>query len=55
MELDRQPNEQFSDGLNDTDMLGKIIWELTKLHENEKITSENGQREMRFKEPNLPS
>ena len=28
-------------GLNDTDMLGEIISELTKIHENTEITSEN--------------
>ena len=38
-ELDRQLKEQFIHGLNDTDMLGEIIWELTKIHENEEITS----------------
>ena len=40
-ELDRQLKEQFIHGLNDTDMLGEIIWELTKIHENEKIMSKN--------------
>ena len=40
-ELDRQLKEQFIHGLNDTDMLGEIIWELTKVHENEEITSKN--------------
>ena len=33
--------EQFTHGLNDTDMLGEIIKELTKIQENIKITSEN--------------
>ena len=40
-ELDRQLKEQFIHSLNDTDMLGEIIWELTKIKENETITSEN--------------
>ena len=40
-EMDRQLKEQFIHGLNDTDMLTEIIWELTKINENEtKITSE---------------
>ena len=40
-EVDRQLKEQFIHGLNDTDMLGEIIKELTKIHEDEEITSEN--------------
>ena len=41
-ELDRQLKEQFIHGLNDTDILGETIQELTKKHENEKkITSKN--------------
>ena len=39
--LDRQLKEQFIHGLNDTDMLGEIIRELTKIHENTEITNEN--------------
>ena len=39
--LDRQLKEQFVHGLNDTDMLGEIIWELTKIHEKEEITGKN--------------
>ena len=38
-ELNRQLKEQFIHGLNDTNMLGEIIWELTKMHENREITS----------------
>ena len=38
--LDRQLKEQFIHGLNDTEMLGEIIKELTKICENEEITSE---------------
>ena len=33
-ELDRQLKEQFIHSLNDTEMLGEIIWELTKVKEN---------------------
>ena len=33
--------EQFIYGLNDTEMLGEIIKELTKIYKNEEITSEN--------------
>ena len=40
-ELDRQLKEQFIHALNDTDMLGEIIWKLTNIHENEEITSKN--------------
>ena len=40
-ELNRQFKEQFIHGQNDTDMLGEIIRELTKIHENTEITSEN--------------
>ena len=39
-------------------MLGEIIRELTKIHENTEITSEMccaGLKEQRPKEPNLPS
>ena len=36
-ELDRQLKEQFIHGLNDTEMLGEIIKELTKIQENEEI------------------
>ena len=39
-ELNTQLKEQFIHGLNDTDMLGEIIWELAKIHENTEITSE---------------
>ena len=35
-ELHGQLKEQFIHGLNDTAMLGKTIWELTKIKENEK-------------------
>ena len=38
---DRQLKEQFIHGLNVTKMLRKIIRELTKIHENEEITSGN--------------
>ena len=38
-ELDRQLKEQFIHGLNDTDMLGEIIRELTKIQKNAEITS----------------
>ena len=31
-ELERQLKEQFIHGLNDTDMLGEITWELTKIN-----------------------
>ena len=40
-ELNRQLKEQFIHSLNDTDMLGEIIRELTKIHEITEITSEN--------------
>ena len=40
-ELNRQLKEQFMHGINDTDMLGEIIRELTKIQENTEITSEN--------------
>ena len=40
-ELDRQFKEQFIHGLNDTDLLAEIIQELTIIHENTEITSEN--------------
>ena len=40
-ELDRQLKDQFIHGLNDTDMLREIIRELTKMHENDIITSKN--------------
>ena len=40
-EIDRQLKEQFIHGLNDTEMLEEIIKELTKIHENEEITSED--------------
>ena len=39
--LDRQLKEQFIHGLNDTGMLGEIIWELAKIHKNTEITSKN--------------
>ena len=57
-ELDRQLKEQFIHGLNDTDMLGEIIQELTKIHENEKITSKNVlslAKRVKVQEPNQPS
>ena len=57
--LERQLKEQFIHGLNDTDMLGKIIQELTKIKENENKPQakmcNHGQRELRHKELNLPS
>ena len=56
--LDRQLKEQFVPGLNDTDMLGEIIWELTEIIRNEKSKAEmccHGKRGLRHKEPNLPS
>ena len=37
----RQLKEQFIHGLKDAEMLGKINKKLTKIHENEDITSEN--------------
>ena len=40
-ELDRQLKEQFIHGINDTKMLVEIVKELTKICENDKITSEN--------------
>ena len=40
-ELNRQLKEQFIHSLNDTDMLGEIIRELTKIHENTEMTNEN--------------
>ena len=40
-EVDRQLKEQFIHGLNDIEILGKIIKELTKICENEEITSES--------------
>ena len=40
-ELNRQLKEQFIHGLNNNDMLGEIIKELTKIHKNREITSEN--------------
>ena len=39
--MDRQLKEQFIHGLNGTEMLGEIIKEITKVCENEEITSEN--------------
>ena len=36
-----QIKEQFIHGLKDTEMLGKIIKEVTKICENEEITSKN--------------
>ena len=40
-EIDRQLKEKFIQGLNDTEMLGEIIRELTKAKGNVIITSEN--------------
>ena len=40
-ELDRQLKEQFVHGLNDKEMLGKIIKELTTIRGNDTITSES--------------
>ena len=40
-ELDIQYKEKFIHGLNDIEMLREIIWELTKIHENEEITCKN--------------
>ena len=40
-ELYRQLKDQFKQGLNDTHMLGEIIWELTKIKENGTIMSKN--------------
>ena len=40
-EIDRQIKEQFIHGLNDNDMLGEIILELTKIKDNEEIMSKN--------------
>ena len=39
--LHRQLKDQFIHGLNDTDMLGKIIKGLTKIHESTEIPNEN--------------
>ena len=39
-------------------MLGEIIWELTKIHVNEEITSENGlswAKRVKAQRANLPS
>ena len=58
-EIDRQLKEQFIHGLNDTEMLGELIKELTKGGENEKKSLEKmccpGLRGSRYKGPNLPS
>ena len=55
-EVDRQLKEQLIHGLNDTEMLGEIIKELTKILENEEVTSENVLSwAKRVKEPNPPS
>ena len=40
-EIDRQLKEQFIHSLNETDMLGEIIGELTKVKEKGTIMSEN--------------
>ena len=40
-EINRQLKEKFIHGLNDTDILGEIIQELTKIKENGKIMSKN--------------
>ena len=40
-EIDRQLKKQFIHGLNDSDILGEITRELTKIQENSEITSEN--------------
>ena len=40
-ELDRQLKEQFIHGLNDKQMLGEIIKELTTIKGNETVMSEN--------------
>ena len=40
-ELDRQLKEQFIHGLNDKDMLGKIIKELIASNSDDEITSED--------------
>ena len=40
-EIDRQLKEQFIHGLNDKDMLGKIIKELTTKSSDEQTTSED--------------
>ena len=39
-EIDRQLKEQFIHGLNDKDMLGKVIKELTTKNNDEQTTSE---------------
>ena len=39
-ETDRQLKDQFIHGLNNTDMLAKIIMDLTKVKENMEVTSE---------------
>ena len=57
-EFNRQLKEQFIHGLNDTDMLGEIILELTKIHENAEITSENvlsWVKRVKAQEPSPPS
>ena len=41
LRVDRQLKEQFIHGLNDTEMLGEIIWELTNVMENGAIMSAN--------------
>ena len=40
-EINRQLKQQFIHSLNDTDVLGEVIWELTKIKEMRKITSKN--------------
>ena len=40
-EIDKQLKKQFVHGLNDTDMLGEIIWDLTKINKKTEITGEN--------------
>ena len=40
-ELDKQLKEQFVHGLKDSEMLGEIIKELTKICKNKEITSKN--------------
>ena len=42
-DIDRKLKEQFIHGLNSSDMVIKIIKEITKMGENEKMTSEQVQ------------
>ena len=52
-DLERQLKKQFIHGLYDTDMFREMIWEVTKINENEKSQAKMcclGQRESKCKE-----